>query len=71
MVRVYLLWFVPEDDDDEEKSLLIGVYSSDSDAKAAVERLRNKPGFAAYPQGFQIHERGLNEDSWTQGFVRE
>jgi hypothetical protein len=37
---------------DDEK--LIGVYRDASDAKAAIERLCNKPGFATFPDGFQI-----------------
>ena len=69
--KVYLLWFVSEEGQEDEDELLIGVYESESSAKAAIDRLRSKPGFVDHPEGFQIHSRRLNEDSWTDGFVRE
>jgi hypothetical protein len=70
--RVYLLWFVRERHDEKESDaeLLIGVYDSETAAKAAIDRLKNKPGFVDFPEGFQIHLRELGQDSWTQGFVR-
>jgi len=72
--KVYLLWFVPvgnQDENEGDDGLLIGVYESESLAKAAIERLRVKPGFTDYPEGFHIHSRELNQDSWTQGFIRD
>lgn len=69
--KVYLLWFVPEGEEDDDSGLLIGVYASESDASAAIERLRSKPGFVDYVKGFQIHSRELGQDSWTEGFVRD
>jgi hypothetical protein len=69
--KAYLLWFVSEADEEDDNGLLIGVYRSESMAKAAIERLRAKPGFADYPEGFQVHSRELDQDSWTEGFSRE
>jgi len=69
--KVYLLWFVSEKDQEDDNGLLIGVYESESNAKSAIERLRNQPGFTDYPEGFQIHSRELNQDSWTEGFIRD
>jgi hypothetical protein len=69
---VYLLWFVKEmaeGQDDEE--LLIGVYSSESEARAAIERVRNKRGFAEFQDGLQICPYQLDRDHWTEGFVVE
>jgi hypothetical protein len=66
---VYLLWFVAKDDQEDDNGLLIGVYQTESNAQSAIERLRNKPGFADYPEGFQIHSRELDQDSWSEGFV--
>jgi hypothetical protein len=69
---VYLLWFVkkmPEGQDDEE--LLIGVYSSEPEARAAIERVRNKRGFAEFQDGFQICPYPLDHDHWTEGFIFE
>ena len=66
---VYLLWFVSERDDGADTELLIGVYESEKAAAQAIARLRNKPGFAGHPEGFQIHSRKLGQDSWADGFV--
>ena len=68
--KVYLLWFIPADAD-EDNGLLIGVYDTEVSAKAAIDRLRSKPGFADYPEGFQVHEREMGRDGWTDGFVRD
>ena len=68
---LYLVWFVPADAADAENELLIGVYESENDAKAAIDRLRDKKGFVDYPQGFEIHLREIGQDSWTEGFVRD
>jgi hypothetical protein len=70
-MKIYLLWFVPDGDKGEDDGLLIGVYESEAAAKEAVGRLRTKPGFVNYPQGFQVHSRELGQDSWADGFVRD
>jgi hypothetical protein len=47
---------MPEGEDDVE--LLIGVYSSDEEARAAIERVKDKPGLADFPlrlRGVSIH----------------
>jgi hypothetical protein len=67
---VHLLWFakeMPEGEDDIE--LLIGVYSSDEEARTAIERTRDKPGFAEFPQGFEVCPYSLDRNHWTHGFV--
>lgn len=70
MNKVYLLWFVKEMPKGvEDIELLIGVYSSDTEAKAAVERVKDKRGFVEFQEGFQIHPCQLNRDSWTEGFI--
>jgi len=68
MDSVFLLWHVREAEGDEDE-LLIGVYSTEEEAKAAIERLKGKPGFVDYPGGFQIHPHTLNRDGWTEGFI--
>jgi hypothetical protein len=68
MDEVFLLWHVHQaDGEDDEK--LIGVYRQEADAKAAIKRLHNKPGFATFPDGFQVCPYELNRDHWTDGFV--
>lgn len=69
MTTVYLLWFVQEREGCDDCELLIGVYSTESEAKAAIERVKDQRGFAVFPQGFQIHSYQLNRDHWTEGFV--
>ena len=69
MNSVYILWHVHNvDSRDDEK--LIGIYRSEEDAKAAIERLKVKPGFKETQDGFSIHKYSLNQDSWEEGFVR-
>jgi hypothetical protein len=66
---VHLLWFVKEMPEGEEDiELLIGVYSSEVEARAAIERVKDKSGFADYQQGFQVCPYELNHDHWTEGF---
>jgi hypothetical protein len=69
MDSVVLLWHVREvpDGDDDEK--LIGVYRTEDDARAAIDRLKDKPGFRDLPAGFQCHTYQLNRDGWTEGFI--
>jgi hypothetical protein len=66
---VFLLWHVHQvNDKDEEK--LIGVYRTEHDAKAAIQRLAKKPGFMLTPEGFQYDRYEVNRDHWTEGFVQ-
>jgi hypothetical protein len=66
---VHLLWFVKEQPEGEEDvELLIGVYSSETEARAAIERVKDKLGFADFQEGFQICPYELNHDHWTAGF---
>lgn len=66
---IHLLWFVKEMPEGEENiELLIGVYSSEAEARAAIGRVKDKSGFADYQQGFQVCPYELNHDHWTEGF---
>ena len=44
-------------------------YSSDGEARAAIERMKDKTGFAECPQGFEVCPYTLDRDHWTDGFV--
>ncbi len=70
MNSVWLLWFVQERSAGEDTELLIGVYRTEENAKLAIERVKEQPGFRDYPQGFAAYERDLDKDSWVGGFVR-
>jgi hypothetical protein len=60
----------PEDDfdDDDVGSKIIGIYSSEANAKAAIERLKSKPGFRDWPGGFRIFDYWLDHDGWPDGY---
>jgi hypothetical protein len=49
MDTVWLLWFEQEREGGDDTELLIGVYRTEGDANAAVERLKGQPGFRDYP----------------------
>ena len=66
---VFLLWHGRDLTVSEDDAKLIGVYRTEDDAKAAMERMRKKPGFAQEPSGFRCERYELNRDHWTEGFV--
>jgi tRNA (guanine37-N1)-methyltransferase len=66
---VFLLWYVREWEE-EDTELLIGVYRTEEDAKAAIERLKDKPGFVNKPDGFEYHFYEVGRDGWTEGYAR-
>ncbi|MGB9073600.1 MAG: hypothetical protein WCC22_13250 [Terriglobales bacterium] len=69
MDSVYLLYHLrKEDPESDTQLLLIGAYRSEDDAKAAIERLKSKPGFAKYPDGFEYHAYALGVENWSDGF---
>jgi hypothetical protein len=70
VTTAYLLWYTREWDEGEDTELLIGVYETEADAKEAIRRLRDKPGFIVYPEGFMIVPYEMGKDHWTEGFAR-
>jgi hypothetical protein len=69
---VYELWHFPIDADvdfDEARDRKsIGIYSSKANAEAAIDRLKTKPGFRDWPDGFRVFEAQLDQDSWVDGY---
>jgi homoserine kinase type II len=65
--QIYILTHVL-DLPDEEDVKLIGVYSTEEDARAAEERARQRPGFAEHAEGFNIDAYELDRDHWVEGF---
>lgn len=66
--------------DGQEDVKLIGAYGSREAADAAVERLKQQPGFCDHPHlvnppnsageaGFYVDEYELNKDHWSEGFI--
>ena len=68
-MNVFVLHHIHVLDDDEEDVKLIGVYSSEAAADAAITRLRQQPGFSEKPEGFTISQYSLDMDYWTEGYV--
>jgi hypothetical protein len=66
---VYVVQHVAREDEADEDVKLIGVYSSRAEARAAIGRLFNQPGFCEYPEGFHIDEYPLDKDHWSEGFI--
>jgi hypothetical protein len=67
---VWLLWFEQERAEGDDTELLIGVYRTQEAANAAINRLRGRPGFRDYPEGFNVYEQILDKDHWEEGFAR-
>jgi hypothetical protein len=63
---VYLLWHTDASDDEK----LIGVYRTKKDALTAIERVRDKPGFADDGGLFECAKYEVKRDHWTDGFTR-
>ena len=74
MQKVYLLFHQFEfrntrDQDLENRAKLIGAYGSEDDARSAIARIKDQPGFREFPEGFVIDAYTLNHDNWSQGFI--
>lgn len=69
MKSVFILHHSYELEHCVEETKLIGVYSSNEEARAAIDRLKHKPGFCDRIDSFMIEEYELNKDHWTEGFV--
>ena len=69
MKSIFILHHIHNYIEDEEDVKLIGAYLSYEEAKLAIERLRDKPGFESDLPGFEISEYELGKDHWTEGYV--
>lgn len=58
-----------ESDEIEMTRKVIGYYSSEAQAEAAVARMRQLPGFRLWPDGFRIYEGALDHELWNSGFA--
>ena len=68
MDKVFLLWHVHEHENGEDDEKLIGVYRTEIDARAAIERVGSQPGFVEASHGSEICPYELNKDHWTEGY---
>lgn len=69
MKNVYVLHHVRETRNGDEDAKLIGVYSSEQQARSAIDRLKSPPGFCDHPESFSASGYELDVDHWIEGFV--
>lgn len=68
-MRVYVLHHVHTFASGSEDVKLIGVYSSNENARTAIKRLSQMLGFSEAPDGFHIDEYQLDKDHWAEGYM--
>jgi hypothetical protein len=71
MEPVFVLWHSHPTGANELNEKLIGIYASRHAALEAQGRVSTKPGFSAYPEGFEIVEYTVGSDNWTEGYFTE
>lgn len=69
---VYVLEHAVYKDDsranDVEDFKIIGVFTTEQQAQAAIKQLQAQPGFKDYPNGFHIDSYPLDQINWSTGF---
>lgn len=65
---VFIVNHVHELSSGEEDVKFIGVYRTEQEAQAAVDRAKVLPGFAECPEGFDVQGYELGKDHWTEGY---
>jgi len=55
---------------DSGRVKVIGIYSTEDLAEAAIGRARVLPGFIDQPDCFTIERYDVDKDHWPRGFVR-
>lgn len=68
-MRVFLLHHTHDAADGSADVKLIGVYSTELAARAAISRLLRQRGFAEHPAGFEISVYRLDATHWQEGFA--
>ena len=71
MNTVYIVHHSYETTDGCDETKLIGVFSTESAAKSAVEQLKAAPGFRDLPEHFHINAHQLDRVHWESGYVTE
>jgi hypothetical protein len=69
MNSAFVLQYILDEGKDSEELFFIGVYSTEPEARTAIERLKDKPGFQDSLEGFRICPYEINRDHWTEGFI--
>ena len=55
--------------DEEDEFKLIGIYSSEEKAQAAIDHARLRPGFSTGPGDLQVSPWIIEQTRWDGGFV--
>lgn len=69
MKTIWQLHHVHEQPDGCEDIKQIGIFASEGEARAAVEKVKLEPGFREYPNDFVLGEVSLGYVAFEQGFV--
>lgn len=67
--KVFILTHVHEAWPGHEDIKIIGIYSTQAKAEAAVARTKLLPGFESVPEGFHIDVYPLDQDHWVNGYT--
>jgi len=66
---LHLIWQELEDADGREEIRLVGIYSSEAKAEAALAEVRRQPEFRDHPESLAIYGDALDEIDWREGYV--
>jgi hypothetical protein len=69
MNTVFAVYHVRAKDPDNDDVKLIGIFSSQKLAEAAIDRVKGQEGFRDYLDGFSIYEKTIDKVCWTEGFI--
>jgi len=67
---VFVLWHDQDRDNPlSETEKLIGIFSSEATTAAAINDLRQLPGFRRFPDAFIVDPWQLDDPGWEAGFA--
>ncbi len=69
MTTVFAAYHIRAKDPDNDDVKLIGIFSSQKLAEAAIDRVKGQEGFRDYLDGFSIDEKTIDKVCWSEGFV--
>lgn len=67
-IKVYLLQHSYEKDNGCDETKTLGIFSSEENAKDAIQNYINLPGFKDMPDEFYIDVYELDKQHWSEGF---
>ena len=69
MKYVYYLEHIHKISNDNESAKLLGIFSTEENAKKAINKYKKLPGFKDFPDDFIIDKYQINETEWNSGFI--